>query len=101
MGGYQRRQLPDSEADYMANIVFQQWVLMEPQLGCNTEGAVLTVLDACTQVVAGTNWYLLLTSSCPCGNEAQPEEVLLEGLTFQPLPYTNQLPQVLDVKQVG
>lgn len=107
LGGYQHVTLPSTDADYVANLALQHWLASaegryslaacKPQ----ADAATLSVLDACSQVVAGTNWQVLFEASIPCGGSTQNEQVVLEASIYQPLPYTNMLPNVTDVKRVG
>ena len=68
--------------------------------GCQPDAGAASarVLEACSQVVAGRNFYITFQADIPCtGSAAGPSsnrQPFVEAAVFVPLPYTNALPTI-------
>ena len=108
-GGYSPVPLPDAEVSQLAGQALQTYLRKSqsatgapaPEVaGCQPDAAAPSarVLEACSQVVAGSNFYITFQADIPCTAPAaaapRNRQPVVEGAVFVPLPYTNELPSI-------
>lgn len=98
VGGYQPVELPNDNVNALATQAAIQYANDSNDAtfqSCNVENVEVQVLAACSQVVAGTNYIIAFQANYPCGMNATETDLVAE--IFQPLPSSNELPEVISV----
>ena len=89
-------------SEYIKNSAESQLKECQPNYGAAKQS--ISVVAACKQVVAGTNYSILFNVKFPCRNETfNAERAVVQKLAaviYVPLPSSNTEPRVISVKQV-
>ena len=99
--------LPDAEVSQLAEQALQTYLRQSATgataaelAGCQPDAGAASaqVLEACSQVVAGRNFYITFQASIPCtapgAAAASDRQPVVQAAVFVPLPYTNALPTI-------
>lgn len=104
LGGYSPTTLTQSQQKEFTNLALSSYISSQTNcLNPPSSDSIppAKVLEACSQVVAGTNYAIVFEAPFPCNNESnavEMERFLAE--IYVPLPYTNSPPTVTSVREV-